>query len=108
LREKNFGKYFYLLGKLFYFVETKRDMKIEHVCCDYCHRVVETNGKKIYNHNGFCLEIGYSLGGWGSRRDFIPKQSLILCEDCFVDVKAKVEELNQTIEFLKQLRSVHS
>ena len=34
-------------------------------CCDVCGKnITQTSGK-----NGFCIESGYSVGGWGSRQD---------------------------------------
>lgn len=45
--------------------------------CDLC-------GKEFNNDkNGFFIEIGYSKGGWGDRKDFVAPKSLEVCTCCF-------------------------
>ena len=64
--------------------------------CDLCNK--EFNRNK----NGFCIEVGYSKGGWGFRKDFISKTSMEICDDCFGKLEEKAMLLLKTINELKQ------
>jgi len=49
--------------------------------CDLCQIEIgkgTNNGK-----HGFCSEIGFSLGGWVFRQNFIEKRSIDVCSKCF-------------------------
>jgi len=63
--------------------------------CDYCEK--EFNNDK----NGFKVEIGYSTGGWGSRRDYVHNKSVEICNKCFSSVTVKVLEMDKCIQELK-------
>lgn len=73
-------------------------MKVYKQLCDLCEKELgkHTNSGK----HGFCSEIGYSLGGWGLRRDFVIKTSMEVCTECFDQLKEKSIQLNNTIEKL--------
>jgi hypothetical protein len=60
-------------------------MKITREYCDFC----TTEITKDSGTNGFCIEIGYSKGGWGHRQDFIPNKQVEICDKCFNKVKAE-------------------
>ena len=66
--------------------------------CDLCEKEIT----KESGREGFCLDLGYSRGGWGRRGDFIPKFSGEICNECFEPIKKKSEELCKTINNLKQ------
>ena len=76
-------------------------MRTENIYCDYCHKKTTNEGKLKEPLNGFIIEVGYSIGGWGSRSDLVPKQTVEICNDCFGKVKQKVNELNAEIKKLK-------
>lgn len=50
--------------------------------CDLCE-------EELTNKNGFCIEIGYSKGGWGKRRDLVSKETIEVCLDCFKPLEKK-------------------
>lgn len=71
--------------------------------CPICTKTVafEVNGKKqkIESVNGICWSnIGYSIGGWGNRRDIIKDFSDEVCKDCFRALRTKINELKEVIE----------
>ena len=79
-------------------------MKTENHYCDYCGKKTMFDGVKIESLNGLCVELGYSIGGWGSRKDFIVPHSVEVCDECLGKVRAKVKELEGVIESCKQLK----
>ena len=72
-------------------------MRTENVYCDLCKKMTTSEGNEIEKLNGFSVEIGYSKGGWGSRRDFIRSQSIEVCNDCFKTLEDKSIELSNVI-----------
>lgn len=64
--------------------------------CDLCEKEFEND------KNGFCLEIGYSKGGWGIRQDFTPKRTMEVCNNCFKELKEKAMQLDETIRRLRK------
>lgn len=64
--------------------------------CDLCEKEFEND------KNGFCLEIGYSKGGWGSRQDFTPKRSMEVCDICFKELEQKAMQIDETIRRLRK------
>jgi hypothetical protein len=64
--------------------------------CDLCKK--EFNNDK----NGFCIEIGYSKGGWGSRQDFIPKRAMDVCTNCFKQLEEKAIHMDGLIRELRK------
>lgn len=71
--------------------------------CPICSKIVslEKNGRteKLEQVNGICWsDIGYSIGGWGSRRDFIHSFSGEVCTDCFTALKTKINEFKEVIQ----------
>lgn len=73
-------------------------MRTENIYCDYCQKMTTSEGKKKESLNGFFVEVGYSMGGWGSRSNFVEKQSVEICDDCFGKVKEKANELKDAIK----------
>ena len=78
-------------------------MKESIIRCHICSKItaLEKNGKeqKIEQVHGICWDkIGYSIGGWGSRRDFIHGFSGEVCNDCFTALKTKINELKEVID----------
>lgn len=65
--------------------------------CDLCEKEFDND------KNGFCIEIGYSIGGWGRRQDFTPKRSIEVCNTCLRAIKKKVDELDEAIRSLKKV-----
>lgn len=49
--------------------------------------------QRVADHNGLCVEVGYSLGGWGRRQDHIYKFSDEVCVPCYQAVMPAVEAL---------------
>lgn len=76
-------------------------MRTENIYCDYCGKLTTSENFLKEKLNGFCIEIGYSKGGWGSRTDFVPKQSVEICDECFGKVGIKSNEFLNLIRSLK-------
>ena len=57
------------------------------VCREYC----DFCGKE-FNHdkNGFTIQVGYSKGGWGNRKDIIPKSDYEICNECLKKLSKQV------------------
>ena len=64
--------------------------------CDLCTK--EFNNDK----NGFCVELGYSLGGWGRRSDFTHKRTMEICNTCFSEVKEQAMLFDKTLKKLQR------
>lgn len=78
-------------------------MKESIIRCPICSKItaLEKNGRKqkIEQVHGICWdEIGYSINGWGSYRDFIHGFSGEVCNDCFIALKTKINELKEVID----------
>lgn len=80
-------------------------MKKTNIYCDYCNKITTEADVKIEKLNGFHVEIGYSLGGWGGRKNFVDKQTVEICNECFDKVKSKSKDLQRTIDYLKDSHS---
>lgn len=65
--------------------------------CDFC----DNEFKNKLDKNGFCIELGYSLGGWGSRKDFTNEGVYEICTNCFKKVKEKAQDIDKTIYELR-------
>jgi len=76
-------------------------MQTTNYYCDYCKKKITSEGVWTARLNGFCITLGYSDDGWGSRQDMIMPQSVDLCDDCFSKVKEKAQELVDTIKLLR-------
>ncbi len=77
-------------------------MKESIIRCPICSKItaLEKNGRtqKIEQVHGICWDkIGYSIGGWGSRRDFIHGFSGEVCNDCFTALKTKINEFKEVV-----------
>lgn len=70
--------------------------------CDFCKKVLVEHDKKVDNENGFSATVGYSVGGWGSRKDFVPQLNVEICDSCFSSVSVASKELARTIKSLKK------
>jgi hypothetical protein len=84
-------------------------MREELIRCPICEVIVGTSlgGKveRIAPVHGICWkDMGYSLGGWGCRRDFGPDFAGEVCTDCFNTVKPKIDALMETVSALKGSR----
>ena len=71
--------------------------------CPICSKIVsiEKNGRKekIENVHGICWsDIGYSIGGWGGRSNFMYAFSGEVCNDCFTAIKTKINEFKEVIQ----------
>ena len=71
--------------------------------CPICGKItaLESNNRiqKIEQVNGICWDrIVYSIGGWGSRCDFITPFSGEVCNDCFDVLKIKINELKNAFD----------
>lgn len=49
--------------------------------------------QRLTRYNGLCVEVGYSVGGWGHRQDHIRRFSSEVCGDCYDRVMPAVEAL---------------
>lgn len=82
-------------------------MKTEIEQCPICEKVLSIkkgdNKTTKEKKHGVTWEFGYSNGGWGSRKDFMPSQSMEVCTACFDTIKDKVEELKSAINNRKGL-----
>lgn len=76
-------------------------MKKESIYCDYCGKKTTEEGVEKEKLHGFCIEIGYSTNGWGKRSDFIPKENVEICTECFNEISASVEKLKYAISLRK-------
>jgi len=68
--------------------------------CDLCEKEFDEE-KENNDKNGFCIEIGYSLKGWGRRKDFIPNTRIEVCNTCFKVLKKEALKFKKTIQKLK-------
>lgn len=71
--------------------------------CPICSKItaLEKNGRtqKIEQVHGICWsDIGYSIGGWGRRSNFIYAFSGEVCNDCFTALKTKINEFKEVID----------
>ena len=73
-------------------------MRTENIYCDYCKKMTTAEGVKKETLHGSLVELGYSLGGWGNRRNFVNPHTVEICTDCFNSVKKKADELAQAIK----------
>ena len=69
--------------------------------CDFCRKLTTEEGVMKEALHGYTFQLGYSMGGWGGRRDFIAPQSAVICSECFAKVKEKSEALARTIDGLR-------
>ncbi len=60
--------------------------------CDICEKEFKED------KNGFCVEVGYSIGGWGRRADFISNRQMEVCDSCLEKLKPKVMELKKALK----------
>ncbi len=51
--------------------------------CDNCR--CDINTKIRHKYTPIIIEVGYSEGGWGSRKDLIDKDTFDLCDKCYTD-----------------------
>lgn len=49
-------------------------------------------------HGIIWRDIGYSIGGWGRRKDFMNDFSGEVCNDCFIALKTKINEFKEVFE----------
>ena len=76
-------------------------MKTENLHCDYCGKTTTYMGVAKEPLHGFVVELGYSKGGWGERRDFVSEHKVELCTDCFGIVRDKSILLADAISFCR-------
>lgn len=72
-------------------------MTTTNLRCDLCRKLTTDEGKLLEPLHGFCVSLGYSMGGWGSRQNFTPEKSYVICSTCFAKVKEKSLALAHTI-----------
>lgn len=77
-------------------------MKESIIRCPICSKItaLEKHGvrQKIEPVHGICWDdIGYSIGGWGSRSNFMHAFSGEVCGDCFTALKTKIHELRDVV-----------
>lgn len=53
--------------------------------------------QKMADYNGLCVEVGYSVGGWGYRKDHIRKFSGEVCIPCYEAVMPAVVALRDAL-----------
>lgn len=58
-------------------------MKTEITLCDLCEAPIVGPGMARSMH-GVCVMLGYSVGGWGSRKNFV-EWSGEVCDVCFAE-----------------------
>lgn len=75
-------------------------MKKYTLHCDYCDKEITEKS----DLNGFKIELGFSLGGWGNRRNFIDIHSVEICNACFKHVEELGINFHKTIRNLRQKR----
>jgi len=68
--------------------------------CDICHTTVECDNQSVKNINGACIVLGYSIGGWGYRQNFVDFSGEI-CEMCYFEY----EKISNAIKFWLEKRS---
>lgn len=71
--------------------------------CHICNKIVsmEKDGikEKIDDVHGVCWsDIGYSIGGWGRRRNFMHEFSGEICGDCFTALEIKINEFKEVVQ----------
>lgn len=71
--------------------------------CPICGKIVALEKgfrtQKLEQVNGICWkDIGYSIGGWGSRRNFMREFSGEVCKDCFNALESKINELKEVFD----------
>ena len=79
------------------------------VRCPLCERVtaVTKHGsvQKLCHVNGLTWgDIGFSIGGWGQRRNYLAAFTGEVCEDCFTSVSEKINQLKDHVESIKGSR----
>lgn len=73
--------------------------------CDFCDKLLkDSNGVQVATKHGFTGTLGYSIGGWGSRQNFLKVESVEICDECFQPVKKASEKLANIIEQQKTRR----
>lgn len=74
-------------------------MKAQLEFCPICEKLLSIGDgwgeKRIEPVHGFCIEVGFSAGGWGSRQDIIRRFSEEICHECFVEVSKGVEFIKE-------------
>lgn len=74
-------------------------MKTEIILCDLCQKPLK--GLRISRQmHGACLTIGYSIGGWGSRKNHV-EWSGEICETCY----AEYETIAKAVQLWLQKRA---
>lgn len=71
--------------------------------CPVCKKITSLEKgfkkEKIEQVNGICWsDIGYSIGGWGRRRNFIHSFSGEVCNECFNDLKNMIDKFNEVFQ----------
>lgn len=84
-------------------------MKEELIRCPICEVVIGTRQgdreERFERVHGICWkDMGYSLGGWGCRKDFGPAFTGEVCSHCFDNLKQKINALMETVSALKGSR----
>ena len=77
-------------------------MRTGNIRCDYCKKLTTIEGKRKEYVHGFAVELGYSSGGWGKRKDFTPPHSVEICTECFDKVEAAAQNLVNVIDQCKE------
>jgi hypothetical protein len=76
--------------------------------CPICGQIIciQADGKKqqLRPVNGLFYELGYSIGGWGRRQDFLPKFADEICDDCFQEIAPKITEFAEFVGKMKDSR----
>jgi hypothetical protein len=72
--------------------------------CPVCSKItsIESGGikqKEIAAVHGICWkDVGYSINGWGSRKDFLKDFSGEVCTECFAEINLKMKELQDILD----------
>jgi hypothetical protein len=76
--------------------------------CDLCgaplNGTLGSRYEKIAPKNGLCIEVGYSLGGWGYRQNHIVFSGEV-CTSCYDLVMPSVDQLKAAMEACRTTES---
>ena len=68
--------------------------------CPICERIMKADGVRITKINGLKLEAGYSIDGWGQRRDYVDFSKEV-CGECFNELEKPIKDFISKCKILK-------
>lgn len=76
------------------------------LCADALEAAKSTGWGPRKKVEGFCVELGYSRGGWGQRRNFVSPFSGEICPKCWAALEPLAQALAARIDALRDSRRI--